>query len=259
MNQTEIVSMIRSNRKNDLKEWVDYHFAIGFDKITIFDNESTYSIKELLFNYKNVDVREIKINDLPDKAIHSVYYEISKEKENDGNYVAFIDDDEYIFIKNSKNIKEILNNDMEILCVYLKLISSSELLEDRNGTAIDTFNYTLSFNPNRVDKAQIKSIVNFSKCKNLEWGLDGPHMPVVNNVKKTIRGEIMKTNFGNTPITKNFYDNQEIYIYHYVFQTHLDWIFKRERRPHPLGFYERPGDYSVLDNTMIDKKKELGI
>lgn len=259
MNQAEIVSMIRSNRKNDLKEWVDYHFAIGFDKITILDNESTFSVKELFSNYKNVDVREIKINDLPDKAILSVYYEISKEKEKDENYVAFIDDDEYIFIKNNKKIKEILNNDMEILCLYLNLISSHEILEDRDGTIIETFNYTISFNPNRRDRAQIKSIVNFKKCKNLQWGLDGPHMPVVDNIKKTIRGEIIKTNLGNTLITKNFYDNQEIYIYHYVFQTYADWIFKRERRPHSLNFHERPGDYSVLDNNMINRKKELGI
>jgi hypothetical protein len=260
MNKVELVSMVRNNRPDDLKEWVDYYFAIGFDKITIFDNESTFSVKELFSNYKNIDVREIIIDDLLDRVLPPTYEAIGKEKEDEKNYIAFLDDDEYIYIKNNKNIKDILNNEMEVLCLFWKYLSSYELLEDRETTIIDTFNYTTAYNPERNDKMQVKSIVNFNKCKDVKWGLDGPHLPIVNNSITTITGGIIRNGYGYEPMTINFYDNQEMYIYHYLFQTHRDWLFKRERRPHASDiFYNRPGNYTVLDNNMIDKKRELKI
>lgn len=260
MNKVELISMVRSNRPNDLKEWVDYYFAIGFDKITIFDNESTFSVKELFSNYKKVDVREIIIGDLLDRVLPPTYEAIGKEKEDEKNYLAFLDDDEYIYIKNNKNIKSILDNEMEVLCLYWKYMSSRELLEDREGTIIDTFNYTIAYDVIHPDKMQVKSIVNFNKCKDVKWGGDGPHLPTVDNSIKTIANETIKNGYGNAILTENFYDNQEMYIYHYLFQTHKDWLFKRERRPHASDiFYNRPGNYTVLDNNMIDKKRELKI
>ena len=260
MKKAEILSMIRSNRPNDLKEWADYHLAIGFDKITIYDNESTFSVEELFSKYKKIVVRDIKTDVPPDAAIACLYDFVSKEKEDEGNYIAFIDDDEYVYTKENKNIKTILNNKMEVLCLYWKLLSSNNTLEDREGTTIDTFNYTSVRGIDGDGTIPVKSIVNFNKCKNIKWTTDGPHLPTTDREMKTLSGEVFENGFGNRGLSNNFYDNQEIYLYHYFYQTHEDWLFKIKNRPHfsDSKFYRKPA-YSILDNNMIDRKRELGI
>ena len=260
MKKAEIFSMIRSNRPNDIKEWVDYHFAIGFDKITIMDNESSFSIRELLSNYKNVDVIYIKVDANPDVAISNLYEIFCKEKQDEKNYIAFIDDDEYIYIKDNKSIKEILSDDIEVLCAFWRYLSSQDLLEDRLGTMIETFNYGSAHNVTGSNSVPVKSIVNFNKCKDLRWITDGPHLPTTNNLMKTLSGEIFINGHGNRDLSYTFYENQDIYIYHYFYQTHQDWLFKIKNRRHfsDSKFYSRP-PYALLDNNMFNRKKELGI
>jgi hypothetical protein len=260
MNKAEIFSMVRSNRPGDLKEWADYHLAIGFDKITIVDNESTFSVKELFSNYKVINVRQVKIDVAVDAAITVVYDFFSKEKQDENNYIAFIDDDEYIYTKENKSIKTILNNEMEVLCLYWRLLSSNNILEDRKGTMIDTFNYASNTGVDGLNTIPVKPIVNFNQCKDIKWITDGPHLPTTDNVMKTFSNEIFKNGFGNRHLSNNFYDNQGIYLYHYFYQTHQDWLFKIKKRPHFSDgrFFSRP-EYSILDNNMINRKKELGI
>jgi hypothetical protein len=270
MNSAEVFSIIRSQRPKDIEEWAKYYLAIGFDKITILDNESTFSIRELLAKYKQIEIKNIIIGDTIDKEIPRMFEIACKEKESENNFVAFIDDDEFIYIKNNKKIKDILNDEIEVLCFFWKYLSSREILKDREGTMIDTFNYTTDFVPpyNNNNRMHLKSIINFNRCKGAVWNTDGPHLPFLkNNVMKTITGKRVINGEGNAQLTNDFYDNQEAYIYHYAFQSFRDFVFKLERRPlagsnfniSSFESFNRPGNYSVLDNNMTEKKKELGI
>jgi hypothetical protein len=93
-----------------IDEWIDYHLSIGFDKITIFDDNSHVP----LTTEKQYDIRKVRIMKCPDmpgvkfpetqKRLYEMYYHSIK---NSSTYIAFIDIDEFFvlpaFIYNIKD------------------------------------------------------------------------------------------------------------------------------------------------------------
>lgn len=272
MNKIELMLITKHHRENDLKEWVDYYLAIGFDKITIYDNESKFSITDLFVNYSNVVVIETSENHgasaygIPNRL--NLYNSFCNEKRGKTEWVAILEDDEYLYLKDNKNINEILNVDFLSLCFYWKFISLPEVIEDRSGTLIDTFNYSTTLTP-FSNHSHIKSIVNLNKCENLIW--KSPHCPTINNstISYNLDGVAIGSEHGLLP--PNFFDNEKAWIYHYYHQSYEDRIFKVTRSiikdtdipyyPQDRGSFikEVVDKYPDLDNNMINKKKELKI
>lgn len=261
MNKVELASMIKSNRPDDLKEWADYYLALGFDRITIYDNESTFSVKDLFSDYKNIEVRPVKSEPNFTRFAAYLYTETCKEKRGQTEWMSFFDNDEYLWLKNSKNIIDILENDFIVLCFYWKFISLPYVIENRKSTIIDTFNYT-SMNTPCSNHVHVKSMANLNKCKNVIW--DSVHLPVTDGRISGHTANGAYINFEHTPIYENFYDNQNAILYHYFYQSYEDWLFKTEKNPDYKCSREDfesyiIGKYNTLDNNIIDKKKELGI
>lgn len=261
MNKIELSSMIKSNRPDDLKEWADYYLALGFDRITIYDNESPFSIKDLFADYKNIEVRPVKSEINFTAYAAKLYASTCKEKRYETEWLAFFDNDEYLWLKNYKNIQEALKDEFTVLCFYWKFISLPYVIENRKSTMIDTFNYT-SMNTPCSNHAHVKSMVNLSKCNSLVW--HGVHWPVANNQNIGCTIDNVTVGFEHILLTDDFYDNQSAVLYHYFYQSYEDWLFKTEKN---LNYkcsrkeFESYiiGKYNTLDNNMIDKKKELSI
>ena len=43
--------IIIKNEAEYIKEWIDFHLLVGFDKIILYDNESNDNLKQKLENY----------------------------------------------------------------------------------------------------------------------------------------------------------------------------------------------------------------
>jgi hypothetical protein len=273
-NRIELSSLIKSNRPDDILEWVNYHLAIGFDKITIFDNESKFSIKRLFEQNPKVDVWEVS-GDYGYSASGifnqcSLYTKFYNEKIGHSDWVSTIDDDEFIYIKSGKNIKDILNDELSVICILWKMISSSDMIETRSFTLINTFNY-ISFCTPWGNRLFVKSIVNLKRCKTISWRT--PHIPTFNGERlaQTLEGIQIKDDFISPPIALNFYDSQNIVLYHYYHQSFEDRIWKATkaglaaavnagRTVDKNGFIsEITGIYIYQDNNMINRKRELSI
>jgi hypothetical protein len=268
MNRIELGSLIKSNRPNDLKEWVDYHLAIGVDRITFFDNGSEFSVEDL---FKTND--RIEVIRTPGNYGYSgvknqceLYHKFYNRKINQTDWLSTIDDDEFIYIKSGKNVKEVLNDDLSVICMFWKMISLPEVLETRSSTLIDTFNYT-SFSSPWAGRVFVKSVVNLKKCVTISWNT--PHLPTFNCKRQgqTLEGIQIYDDF-----LPAFYDynNQNMILYHYYHQSYQDRIWKVMRcensdtqpgRPLSRSDYnsEIVGKYKFLDNNMINRKKELGL
>lgn len=100
------ICCIAKCENNYLKEWVDYHLAIGFSHIFIYDNNDLIGerIEPLFSNYNNVTV----INcygelSYQNKAYLSFYNSYGKQFD----WIAFIDIDEFITFSDNSNIGNI--------------------------------------------------------------------------------------------------------------------------------------------------------
>lgn len=98
-----------SKDENDIEDWVNYHFSIGFDRIVIFDNNSKVSIKKVLKGYIKhgiVVVEDIDLNEFPQLSAYATFLKYFGPST---RWAAFIDIDEYINIKKEYDIADFLD------------------------------------------------------------------------------------------------------------------------------------------------------
>lgn len=100
----EICAIIR-NEDEYLQEWIDYHLALGFDRIVLYDNGSSPPLSKH-FKYGN------------DKVFATVWKTDHDQlqcyrhhaKVTSADWTAFIDADEFIRLKNHTNIHEFIDS-----------------------------------------------------------------------------------------------------------------------------------------------------
>lgn len=271
----EIFSIMKHNRPADLQEWINYHLAIGFDKINIYDNNSTFSIKDLFSNYGNkVSVTNFDVDFIGRDDFAKCQLETGTKfyTENKGKigWIAWIDDDEFIYIRNNKKINEILNKNISVFSFFSKHMSFAVPLINRNTTLIETFNYYSYYTPCN-NQSHVKSIVNMNAFNNIEW--ISPHQPIIDGEKISKTFEYITLNHESYLIDNiYFFEKQSVILYHYFHQSWEDWKFKiyRNRKneigktPYKIEDINTYSDeirekYITLDNSMIKRKAVLGI
>lgn len=103
--KTEIMCLTRYLDPVGLREWLDHHFALGFDHIHIFDNESSYDCKSICEEYGD----RVSYDCIYGYARHyKIYDEYINSERCKAEWIFGIDDDEYLEL-NSKlcsNIQE---------------------------------------------------------------------------------------------------------------------------------------------------------
>ena len=124
-----------------LEEWVAYHHYLGFEKIILYDNESTIPVGETLKEYVALGICEVQmIKGLAQQNIayqHCLHtYGASTE------WLAFFDLDEFLCLKACDDIRVFLQDyrDYAALIVQWDVFSSSGHLSRPEGFV--TLNYT---------------------------------------------------------------------------------------------------------------------
>jgi hypothetical protein len=267
MNEIELFMMTKSNRPKDLKIWADYHLSIGFDKIIIMDNDSEFSVSDLFKNYKKVEVREVHglyrpWADYADKA-QKMFQDICYERKPYTKWISIIDDDEYVYPGAVKNIKDYLDKDYPVLCMFWKMISLPEVLDDRSTSLIETFNYVSPLNTPWDNKIFIKSIINTTRFNKIQW-LD-PHMALIDGkgIAYTYEGEFIPNPY--MILNPSFYQNKSsLILYHFYHQSYSDRLYKVSRcnssyRPIEKEVFisEIKGKYTELDNRLMRRFESL--
>ena len=110
-----VLCAIVKNENKYLKDWIDYHYKLGFDKIVLCDNNDTEYINEnsvevLDYRNKHIEVdgikRQMEFNyGIQEVAYNDCYHNYS----NDYDWIAFLDIDEYLILDNGLSINEFLS------------------------------------------------------------------------------------------------------------------------------------------------------
>lgn len=106
------ICAIAKNENNYIKEWCDYHFELGFDKIYVFDNNDNNGERISDVVSSNDVVIDNRFRGKNDRMHQGDAY-ISFYRENSKYYdwVAFIDIDEFIYLEKHKNMSDFLSED----------------------------------------------------------------------------------------------------------------------------------------------------
>ena len=256
-----IVCCICKNERKYIKEFVEYHLDLGFDKIIIGDNNDvngeTYD--EILAD--NIECGEVEIVNLRGQVakqmpfyndiIHNYNYE----------WCAFIDCDEFLtFAEGSKfdNIKDFLdsNNKIKAYAVNWMVYGDNERVFAGEGDVVDRFKkpmpFTFKFHYNFPEDYHIKSILhkdvqaNFISCPHNVTGYTNYYSPDGTALMKT------------SPFNPNM-DFNVLYIRHFYTKSLEEWVNKKMKnkhadcKPSDLPIYYPISDFFIY-NRVTDAK-----
>jgi len=161
---------ICTNFKNEskyLKEWIDYHISIGIEHFYLYDNNSSDDYKIILKPYyENGFITLKKVDDGTIKE--KVYNDFMKNYRFKNYWIAFIDCDEFITLRNDKNIKSFLQNYERYPAVGLNWLMFGSAGLDYNETNSVLNMFTKCNNPNNNEhnnvSCHIKTILNPRKA-----------------------------------------------------------------------------------------------
>lgn len=215
------------NENDYIREWVDYHLSIGFDKIIICDNNEVGddSLSALLEDYINEGT--VEIFDI--RGLSNFQHEIYTMFGSSNNYkwCAFIDIDEFIEVgEHYFNVKEFLStiNENCVLLNWMVFGYDNNLYHTKNSVQ-DTFKIPVRHIGLFKENSYVKSIVRGGSTPVFDYTMHTPSFDF----------EMSSYNFGGSYTSNkggrfNFPPlYKHAYIRHYYSRSINDF-FKKSKR-----------------------------
>lgn len=210
---SELFILTKSFYVEDLHAVIDYNLALGWDKITIYDNESYVDIT---YDHPKVDIIELK--GFP--AQTKLYADYSKQNPNNAEWICFQDDDEMIYLNGDIDINTFLQKYevYDTLCLNIINMCKLPVLVDRQDDIF--YNVYTNGSTSVGSLSHVSSIVKPSKVKSFPT----PHIPILHSgTCKLYDG----TNTVGPSNNKILLDNV---FFHYPFRSHNEYVQKISRR-----------------------------
>jgi hypothetical protein len=218
-----IATMVRDD--NDyIDEWVEYHHAIGFEHILIYDHKSIVPVQSKWG--KSVTVQRIDA-ELP----FPQYIHLSTFRNFKAHWIMVADVDEFLVLLQHKNINEFLVNYENYggLGIPWSMYGSSGHIKKPVGSVKDNYLWRCL---DTADRQYVKTIANRRFFKDM----GDPHFvystrPLVNEVFEPFEGSLTTS------------PRQMLKLNHYFTRSYEEWIFKRNRGTGFTGVPIRPMEW----------------
>lgn len=218
---SEVVLLVKTSYYHDTVEWIEWYKKLGFDHITIYDNESTIDFNTIIVKYSDY-VTYNKIVGFPDQ----LKLELEHYNKTKYDYVFFADSDEFLWIDPKyKNINDFIQRkttelNCKHLAIYWTKISGNPCPETRadspETTQIKCFKYVQEIEIDSWTKCIYKTheLVSAMCCHY--------SMPITDI--KDINGNCLVVE--NVRKTKYDYKNDDALIYHYYHKSYKEYTDK---------------------------------
>lgn len=181
-----------------IKEWVDYHLNLGFDHITIYDNNNTNGerISDVVSGDMRVDVVDFRGKTQKSCETQVEAYNHCYRNAKNYTWVLFIDIDEFLWFKDYTNIKVFLSQNWvrraNVIRFHWKCYSDGEQLRYEDRPVMERFtqpceNAEVNFHTKQMYRTDLGSlrIVNVHYSTNVSYIFypDGRPAPYTTSTK----------------------------------------------------------------------------
>jgi hypothetical protein len=156
------LTAILCDRGPYIKEWVAFHYLVGFRKFYLYTHRCKDNTIEIINDLKSIfDIKSFNVSESTKFAQYEAYRHAYLEHNHEIDWMAFIDGDEFLFSPDSADLQTPLEKfsyeRLSALGVYWVCYGSSNHIEEPSGLMIENFNYraALDFHKNK----HIKSLV----------------------------------------------------------------------------------------------------
>jgi len=126
------VALFVKNEVYDIASWIAWHFAIGVDRLFIYDDNSTDGTYEVVERAARVfDISLIRIGDSPETNFYwrqrDAYFDACKRAAGTYDWIALLDSDEYVSLEHHQSIGDYLGQfpDANALALSWRIYGSS--------------------------------------------------------------------------------------------------------------------------------------
>ena len=203
-----------------LREWVAYHYYIGFEKIFIYDNESAVPARETLADFCDAGICETyTIHGLTQQNLAYNHCAI-----NDGRqceWLAFFDADEFLCLKQDDDVRVLLQDYDKYsgLSVQWDVFSSSGHITRPRGFV--TLNYTESLGEKTISKCLIRP-------RKFKWTYSSHHFGFTEGYAVNADYETALGGFAPQATDK-------VCLNHYMFRSQQDFAIKMQKTDATYG------------------------
>ncbi|MBN6049691.1 glycosyltransferase family 2 protein [Lactobacillus helveticus] len=252
------IVLIIKNEADYIIEWIEYYKLLGFDRMYIYDNDSTDDVYQKILKYiKSALVDYTKISGRARQL--DAYNDALKKAKIESKYLAIIDADEFIFSPQNINVYSIVEKYMTYrdkvggVGINWLIFGSGGQKNEEKGLVTQRFYFRsrYNFNVNR----HVKTICNPRKVA----GILNPHTVEYNLGSYGID---CSYNTLNTPFTA-YNPNTPLRINHYFTKSKSEFIKKRNRgeadslNKRSMEEFDLHDRNEVFDDSMKRYKKIL--
>lgn len=214
-NFSEVVLLVKTAYYYDIVEWINYYKKLGFNHITIYDNESSVDLMSLCNNYGEY-ITYKKIIGWPDQ----LQLEYNHYKNSKYEWIFFADSDEFLWIDpkykdvNDFIAKKTKDIDCNALAIYWIKMSGNPCLYKRDdspdSTQLKMFHYKQKIENESWMKCFYKTNCNFISM-HCHFALPYDKLYDINGNQRYIK---------DVKINNYNYSKDDGIIYHYY---HKSW------------------------------------
>jgi hypothetical protein len=207
------------NEEAYIDEWIDYHYALGFDEFHVYDNSKGFEMRQ--WAEKKGD--HVRVTHFPGAMKQVEAYQKCAKMALEEGYVwaAFFDLDEFLQLKKHENVVEFLEEHASSGSIGINWVMFEPIKEDllyRPFPVTKRFMYRY---PDAVPNLHIKSIVKLSD-------MDMNHGLIHNaHLKNGTQHDTNNHSFSG-PFNKNGPTDVAV-LYHYHKKSHKEYVAKRQR------------------------------
>lgn len=142
-----------------MKEWLDFHLAVGVDRFYVFDNGSTDGIIEILKPYTDTGI--VQLFQYPGKLAQIfAYNDALRMCRGRSRWLAFLDPDEFLFPTEKDDLKEFLKEYEPYPAIGVHWVIYGPGGHEKRPHGLVTENYVQTFaDRNHEMNCRIKSIL----------------------------------------------------------------------------------------------------
>ncbi|KAL7530802.1 hypothetical protein ACHAXR_003681 [Thalassiosira sp. AJA248-18] len=256
------VCLIIKNETLYLDEWLDYHIALGFSPIYIYDNSLNFELNTALFSgiHTWYETREdiwdhIRLIEFPMLAVQiPAYYRCINEDAKHSTFAALIDTDEFLVLKKHDNVVDFMDQHCNHECGELSI--NWEVMGTSNEKQYTPVPVTKRNVHTNGMYGTIKVIVRPSYVSKEPSGY-WDHSVMLQ------KGNWVDTNgkrhsyHRKSPNRRENYDKPDdvAVLYHYIFKSEDEFHYKKCVRGNSLGsksMCNYAGYYKLFNGTMFD-------
>lgn len=247
------ITTIQRDRAPWIKEWVAFHYLVGFRKFYIFLHKCSDDTEKILTDLKKkFDIKIFIVDSGLERPQLSSYQDSYVKFGDEVDWMAFIDADEFLFPASDTSIetalREFSGRKISALGVYWSCFGSSGHIQEPKGLIIE--NYKFKAREGYANNRHIKSIVHGGQGDSVKPG--DPH--IFRTPLGTYDENLRPVNSGWTDYEPTY---EKFRINHYVTQSRSFFLnFKCKVDP-PDGapirdesYWEEHDRNEVLDNSM---------